>query len=148
MVKERSRNMQPGVGSTKYASRHIQAAVTTKTAFWHAFNKSAEQNTDSPLHTLVKKAAEKIPGGKAGNLPDRVFNKKTLDKGTDIESEEHADGSKEVGKEVAKDHIVEHEKEKDKDQKLDSDYYKELPKMEKKLEKSSSMQDFYLDKGI
>jgi hypothetical protein len=58
---------------------------------------------------------------KHGDLPDSMFNKKELAKGTKVELEHTNDKS--VAKQIAKAHLVE-----------SPDYYKALAKMEKQLE--------------
>ena len=58
---------------------------------------------------------------KLNNNPDKNYNKHQLDIGIKIEMEHTKD--KKIAKSIAKDHLDEH-----------TDYYKELVKMEKKLD--------------
>lgn len=64
---------------------------------------------------------EFVKGGLGDNRPDSMFDKKQLEIGIKVEMEHTKD--RRIAKEIAKDHLVEFK-----------DYYKELNKMEKKLE--------------
>lgn len=67
------------------------------------------------------KQKDEIKGGKADNKKDSDFKKETLKAGSKVEME-HTNSPK-LAKEIAKDHLVE-----------SPNYYKELKKMEKRLE--------------
>ncbi|MFX1478316.1 MAG: DUF5661 family protein [Promethearchaeota archaeon] len=69
---------------------------------------------------------EILKGGHADKLPDSDFDKEELAKGTRIEME-HTNDAK-IAKEIAKDHLSE-----------SPEYYKELEKMEEKLEKDQKI---------
>lgn len=69
------------------------------------------------------KQKEEIKGGKGDFMPDSDFDKEQLRLGTDVEFEHTKD--KDKAKEIAKDHLTE-----------SKDYYRELKKMEAKMDKS------------
>lgn len=65
---------------------------------------------------------EKIPGGRAAGKCPSDFDKDLLEEGIKVEMEHTTD--RDIAIEIVMDHLVESE-----------DYYKELEKMEKKLDK-------------
>lgn len=74
---------------------------------------------------------DKIKGGLADGIPDEAFTKKQLKEGTKVEME-HTNNPL-IAKEIAKDHIFETGK-IDKKGQYKSQYYKELKKLEQKIE--------------
>lgn len=78
----------------------------------------AAQHGDKLKKDEEKKAADKLPGGKADGEPDSSFHPKDLKKGERHEME-HTD-SPSMAREIAKDHLKE-----------DKAYYDKLEKIEK-----------------
>ena len=72
----------------------------------------------------IKKAKEKLKGGRADGKPDSRYDKKALKEGTEDELKDHG-GGKQVAKEITKDHL----------EKYGPEYIKKLAEMEKKIKK-------------
>lgn len=53
----------------------------------------------------LKEVSDQIPGGRADNMPDSMFDTEQLQKGIEVEMEHTKD--KDLAKEIAKDHLLE-----------------------------------------
>lgn len=105
---------------------------------------------DKILGILTKLAdadwEDEIQGGKADKYNPDDFNTKTLEQGMKVEKEHTNDPHK--AREIAMDHMV--ETRKSPNGKIESDYYKELSKLENKLEDNNSAKthkDYYHPKS-
>ena len=80
----------------------------------------------SDLMAAVKRVKDRIPGGKADNMPDSAFSRKSLKAGVKVEREHTRNPA--IAREIAKDHLKESPR-----------YYRALKKMESGLEKKASL---------
>jgi hypothetical protein len=83
----------------------------------------------------IAKDKEKIVGGLADGEPDEKYDQEQLDKGIEVEFDEHTN-DKEKAKEIAKDHLEESE---DFEDGKGGKYYDELEVLEERIKASSIM---------
>lgn len=141
---ELMRSMEKELVSNKLESQHgfnkIARAVDHLNAAANLFDKAGMGDiSDSimeALNSVIKslpeeKDEDQISGGEADDYEPKDFDQKTLEQGKEVEME-HTDDP-ELAEEIAMDHMV--ETTKNEGTPIESDYYKELAKLEQKLEK-------------
>lgn len=102
------------------------------------FDKSGLYNESNQILDILTKLAkdsvweDEISGGLADEYNPKDFDQKTLEQGKKVEREHTSDPNKAT--EIAMDHMIETNKSPNSKDKIKSDYYKELAKLEKKLE--------------
>lgn len=132
---------QHGFGKLAKAVDHLNAAATL---FDKAGMNSVAADITEVLESLLQGMSgdkgekhqgdhwkDHIPGGKADEYDPEDFDPETLQEGIEVEKE-HTDDSP-IATEIAMDHMV--ESKKPGTDPIESDYYKELAKLEEKLEK-------------
>lgn len=116
-----------GYGIKYIGSKNIQGVNEIEDIFLQYANGDMDINTAKRYieETIYQdREKDKIKGGLGDNKPDSDFDQKELKKGIKVEME-HTNNP-EIAEEISKDHLSE-----------SKNYYKELAKMEKKLEKEN-----------
>jgi len=139
-----------GSMTTEQAARALNLSLNDKgvhdivKALNERFSKEGngkEAKVRSRMYDSKNKEIKAAESKKEEELEERESNpefKKQLDKGTELEMEEH-DVGKETGEKIAKDHL---EEELDKDPEDDNvEYYEELPEMEDNLKKDKETKE-------
>jgi len=123
---------------SQYGFNKIARAIDNLSAAACLFDKAGMNDISDGimevLSSVVKNSKsweDHIHGGKADDYEPDDFDEDTLERGRKVEMEHTNDP--EIAKEIAMDHMV--ETTKNEGSPIESDYYKELAKLEKKLEK-------------